>query len=111
MTTEAVVGLAVLGTAFILGVRSVISLWAIWLHDVRTRRNPILAAFAIIALVVTLASGWFGFASLRRLAGNEPLPFGPAVGLVLAAIVLLIPVWLDLIVSLVAREEEDGKPK
>jgi hypothetical protein len=106
VTTEATAGLIVLGVAFVLGVRSVVRLWLIWLHDVRTRRNPILAAFALIALLITVASGWFGATSLRRVLGYEPLPYGPIVGLVLASIVLLIPVWLDLIVSLVAREED-----
>jgi hypothetical protein len=108
MTAEATAGLIVLGVAFLLGVRSVYRLWALWLHDELTRRNPLLAAFAIIAFIITVASGFFGATSLRRVLGYEPLPYGPLVALVLAAIVLLIPVWLDLLISLVAREEEDS---
>ena len=73
--------------------------------------REILLAFVIVAWLVTVAAGFFGLIAARRLIGYAPLEWTPLVQVLLASAVLLIPVFLDHIVSRVARVPWNGDAK
>lgn len=73
-----------------------LSTWNLYLihRDETSPRNRITRAFVIVALVVTVAAGYFGALATRRLLDFPPLPGAAAISLVMASAVLLIPVFL-----------------
>lgn len=70
------------------------------------RDGLLLLAFVLVAWTLTAASLWWGFVSIRRIVGFEALDWTPFVSVVIAAVVLLIPAYLDAIVSRVAKVPE-----
>lgn len=88
----------VLLLTFVSGVRSTWHLRQIHEHETPPR-NRITGAFYRTALVITLAAGFFGFLSARRVLGFDALPGIGLVSLVVASAVLLIPLFLDLTVQ------------
>lgn len=70
--------------------------------------REILLAFVVVAWLITSGAGYFGYLSARRLLGFGPLDWTPIVSVLLASAVLLIPAFLDHIVSRVARVPWDG---
>jgi hypothetical protein len=86
---------AVLASTFVLGVRSTWRLWRLHRGEDQSPRNLITGAFVTVAFVVTLAAGYYGFLSARRVLGFEPLPGAALVSVLVAAVVLLIPSFLD----------------
>lgn len=73
--------------------------------------REILLAFVVVAWLVTVAAGFFGLIAARRLVGFAPLDWAPVAQVLLASAVLLIPAFLDHIVSRVARVPWEGDAK
>lgn len=76
-------------------------------HDVSSqlvdRERLILLAFVIVAWLITVAAAYFGFLTVRRMLGFEPLPELAPVSAVIAFGIFLIPAFLDAVVDRVAR--------
>jgi hypothetical protein len=89
--------------AFLLGIRSTFHLWQYTREDRGVRQNRILRAIFLTAGTVTLAAGWFGFLTLRRLAGLEPIGGLTVVNVLVAALVLIIPWQLQRVVEGIRR--------
>lgn len=104
--SDAFVASLLFTTAFGVGVVSTIYLWRVRGNGWTDHRNMILDAIFVVSLVVTLAAGYFGFLSLRRVWGFEPLPWTPIAGLVVSTTVLLIPPFL---VWIVRRIQKGGR--
>ncbi len=67
--------------------------------------NILGAGAVVIAVVVTLALGFFGFVSARRLNGAAPLDWTPIVGVIVAGLVLYgIPIVLEVMFQLIERQ-------
>ena len=103
MTPETAIALLVFGLGLVLGVRGSVRL------SVRLRRiwpeqdwqeRLLLAAFVVTAWVIVVFALYVVAASIARLAGFVPPPF---IGLVLAAAVLFIPAFLDMVVDRIAK--------
>jgi hypothetical protein len=94
--------------AFLLGIRSTYRLTRTYLN-IRGRlprlRRLALQAFAVVAGSITIAAGWFGFLTVRRILGFEPIDGTQFVGFIIAEFVLLIPLYLDTIVDVIAYAE------
>lgn len=92
--------------AFLVGVRSTWRLWRRYQATSPTLTEPraylVLVAFVAVSLIVTAAAGYFGFVSVRRLLGFEPIPGTPFVSTIVAICVLFIPALLDAVVKRVA---------
>jgi len=88
----------VLVFTFGLGIRSTWRLRRIH-HSEKPPRNRITAAFYRTALTITLAAGFFGLLSARRVLGFETIPGISIVSLLISSVVLLIPLFLDLSVQ------------
>lgn len=69
---------------------------------VEPRAYLVLFAFVAVSVVITLAAGYFGFLTIRRLLGYEAIPGISIVSLVVVAVVVLIPVFLDKVVARIA---------
>ena len=99
------VGLAVLFlVAFLLGTRATIRQWRRYRTITPTLVTPraelIMWAFAVISTVITIAAGYYGFLSLRRVAGFDPLPpEWASISIGVAAGVLLLPEFIDRVVK------------
>lgn len=74
--------------------------------QLESRDALLLLAFVLVAWTLTVAALWWGFVSVRRIVGFEPLDWTPFVSVVLAAVVLFIPAYLDAIVGRVAKVPE-----
>lgn len=124
--SEDVATILVIGIPAVLGVRSTFVIWGIVLFDhavgwnliraIRVipgefSRNPILVGLAIIATIITIAALWFGILTVRRALGFEPLPpdITISVGLVLAALVLLIPTGIERLAAYVSTSRGSGE--
>lgn len=92
------IAVLVLVVCFLLGVRSTKHLRAIH-NGEAPPRNLITGAFYFVSLVVTVAAGYYGFLSARRVLGFEPIPGVGVLSVGVASAVLLIPVFLDWTVS------------
>lgn len=90
----------------LLGIRATRRLWRRWAFNVESRKSLILLTLAAISTLITTAAGFYGIIALRRLLGFEPLPWTPAVSLVLAAAVLLIPALLDLVTTKIEKRPD-----
>lgn len=115
MTPETIAASLLFGVPAILGLRATYRLWRIVLYDGETRRNRLLRLLAGISTIITAAALWFGVLVLRRVLGFDALPTeitGP-VGLVLAALVLLVPAAIERLVVTLDRaspSKTDGDP-
>lgn len=69
---------------------------------VEPRAYLVLFAFVAVSVVITLAAGYFGFLTIRRLLGYDPIPGISVVSLIVIAVVVLIPVFLDNVVARIA---------
>lgn len=96
MTGDIVV-VAVFVLTFLTGIRSTWHLWRI--HRETQPHNRITQAFFRTAAIITLAAGFFGFLSVRRWLGFDPIPGAAVVSVAIASAVLLIPLFLDLTVQ------------
>ena len=67
------------------------------------REGLILLAIVVVSWTITVAALYFGFLSVRRLLGYEPLPELVPVSVVIATGVLLVPAFLDYVVTRVSR--------
>lgn len=89
--------------AFVDGVRSTWHLWREYRATSPTLTEPraylVLWAVVVVCVVITVACGYFGFLSLRRLVGFEPIPGISVVSTVIIAGVVMIPRFLKLIVA------------
>lgn len=117
--SEDIATVLVVGIPAILGIRSTLVIWGIVLFDhqvglnpvraLRTivaefPRNPILVGLALISTIITIAALWFGVLTVRRALGFEPIPIDISipVGLILAALVLLIPTGIERLVAYIS---------
>jgi hypothetical protein len=105
MTSDQV-GLVILGCCFALGIRSTLRLRAIHRHETPPR-NLITGAFYATSLLITLAAGYFGLLSARRVLGFDPIAGSMFLSLLVASAVLLIPVGLDYTVTRIRNDHSD----
>lgn len=100
--TETVLAVGIFAAAFAIGVYSS---WGLWLihRDETPPRNLITRAFVVVAILVTLAAGYYGLLSARRLLGYEPIPGSAIASILLASAILLIPAFLRLTVAAIRR--------
>lgn len=102
-------GIFYLALFVIVGVLGIRGSWRLTrrYHDVSPqlveRERLILLAFVIVAWLVTVAAAYFGFLTVRRLLGFEPLPELAPVSALVAFGVFMIPAFLDAVVDRVAR--------
>lgn len=74
-------------------------------HELDPEPNILGAGAVIIAIVVTIALGFFGAISARRLNGAAPLDWTPIAGTVVAGLVLYgIPIVLEVMFQLIERQ-------
>ena len=102
--------LLVLGVAFVLGVRSTFRLWALYRRVSPTlpdKRRLILQSYVVVSAVVTLAAGYFGALSTRRILGYDPMPATALVSLAIATVVLFVPLYLDQVIRTIQEGEEE----
>lgn len=85
-------------------VRSTWRLWRLWRED--DGRSLLLLAFWAVALIVTVAGGWIGFLTLRRVLGWEPLSWTAPITGIVTVLVLQIPMILDGLVQRVAHQSD-----
>lgn len=93
--------------AFVRGLRATVRLWRLYFTDGKTRQEEVLLAFALISTAITVTAGWFGFLSIRRVAGFDALPWSPLIGIVLASMILLIPEALDRLIDRIAARTKE----
>lgn len=67
------------------------------------RERWVLLAFVLTAWVITAAALWYGFLSVRTVLGFQRIEGIATVSALIATGVLLIPTFLDAVVSRVAR--------
>ena len=105
MTVEQLAVL-LLAAAFLTGVRSTYRLWVKFravgklLHP---DGNAIGLIFFLIALLLTVTAGFFGFISARHLLGFESLPGAALIETLIGAAVLFVPWFLDYAVDRIGR--------
>lgn len=101
-----IVAVVVWTIAAVLGVRSTFRVYRIY-----RAISPVLQpygrmigrSFVVVCCVITLAALYFGILAVWRLAGNDPVPWTPLVSAVVASAVLLLPPYLDRIVTRILR--------
>jgi hypothetical protein len=96
--------------AFLLGIRSTVRLAQTYVnvrHRLPRLRRLALQAFVVVSGSITFAAGWFGFLTVRRILGFEPIDGSQFAGFIIAELVLLIPLYLDTIVDVIAYAERD----
>lgn len=96
---------AVFVVAFLFGGRSTRRLTRTYREVAPALQPPyglILQAFVVVALVITVAAGLFGFFSIRRLAGFQPVDWQPLASLLIASAVLVLPRYLESVVARIA---------
>lgn len=109
--TEPWVYVVLFAVVVILGVRGSVRLTRrfVAVHDrLDDRETWVLGSYVIVAWAITAAAIYFGGLSVRRLLGYEPIDSLQFVSAVVAAVVLLIPAFLDYVVDRVARVPWDG---
>lgn len=103
--TEALTYTVVFGIPALLGLRATWRLWRIYLFDGESRSQVILLSFAVVATLITGAAFWFGGLTLRLFLGYEPIPWTRPVGLIVAAVILMIPAGLEWLVGYIGRRD------
>jgi uncharacterized membrane protein YidH (DUF202 family) len=106
MTTVELVTSGGVLAAFIIGAWST---WDVWqLHrDTAPRMTPlermVLGLLVLICAVITLAAGYFGFLSVRRLFGFDAFDWSPLASAVVALAVLLLPARIRYVARRITR--------
>lgn len=94
------------GIAAVLGLRGSVRLTRRFLAvsaELHASEQLLLGVLLFISWSITLAAGYFGILSLRRLAGFDALPGLVPVSALIATAILYIPVILDIVVERIAR--------
>jgi hypothetical protein len=92
--------------AFLIGARSTLRLWGTYQRvapNLVYRDRLILQAFVVASVTITLAAGYFGAFSVRRILDYPPIDWQPPVSALVAAAVLLLPRYFDRTVDRIAR--------
>lgn len=92
---------------FLVGLRSTVRLTARYktvAPSLMPREGLILQAFVVVSGSITIAAGFFGALAVRRLLGFDPLTWSAPLTVLLSAIVLFLPLYLERVVDRVARK-------
>lgn len=103
MTLWAIVVTGAVVVAFARGLRATSRLVRRWRATSAEGRSMILWAFVVVAASVTVAAGWVGLLSVRRILGFAPLDWSAGITTVLAIALFFIPEFLDHVVDRIER--------